>query len=174
MKLQMMKFKNFQWPQNPAELHAARERNIRELRIPFMGGILQDYGRKKRVITGAGEFNGSRCLSEYQQLEALFAAGGSGLLSLPGAEPFMATLVSLEKIEKPMPNCVTYRFVFWEDQSAAVTAQTSQHSFHICEKDENLWQIAAAYATTVEKLTALNPQIPWPNQLEEGERVILP
>lgn len=173
MKLQIMKFKNFQWPQNPAELHVARERDIRELRMPFLGGTLQDYGRKKRVVTGAGEFNGSRCLSSYQQLESLFAAGGSGLLSLPGAEPFMATLVSLEKIERSLPNCIAYRFVFWEDQSAAAAIEMTKHSFHICEKNEDLWQIATANGTTVEKLTALNPQIPWPNQLEEGERVIL-
>lgn len=175
MKLQLMKFKSFQWPHNPAKLNVANERDIRELRMPFSGGALQDYGSKKRVVTGEGEFNGSSCLADYQQLSALFSAGSTGLLSLPGMEPFMATLFSLELIGKAQPNSIAYRFVFWEDQSAKTDlVPSTQHACHICTKDENLWSIAALNGTTVEKLAQLNPQIKWPNQLEEGEQVVLP
>jgi len=175
LKLQLMKFKSFQWSHNPAKLNVTSERNIRELRMPFLGGVLQDCGSKKRVITGEGEFNGSNCLLDYQQLSALFSAGGSGLLSLPGVEPFMATLVSLELIGNAQPNCIAYRFVFWEDQSAkANLVQNTQLACRICTQDENLWEIATTYGTTVEKLIQLNPQVKWPNQLDEGEQVVLP
>jgi hypothetical protein len=143
--------------------------------VPYCGGILQDYGCKRRVVAGEGEFNGINCLSDYQRLEAVFSAGGSGLLSLPNVEPFMATLISLELIGKAQPNCVAYRFVFWEDQNIKTNqTQSTQHHSYTCAQGENLWKIAAENGTTVANLIQLNPQIKWPNQLNEGEQVVLP
>lgn len=169
-----MKYKSFQWPHNPAKLSVTNERNIKELRVPFSNGVLQDYGGKKRVVTGEGEFNGSDCFTVYQQLLSLFTAGGSGLLSLPGVEPFMAVPVTLEQIGRALPNSVAYRFVFWEDQSLQPEAAQKPHRCHVCTQGENLWQIAADEGTTVNVLVALNPQIQWPNMLREGEKVVLP
>ena len=92
MKLNVMKFKNYIWPYNPANIEISVQRAIKDVVIPFRGSKFQDYGREKRVVTGSGQFFGEDCINQFDELFSLFKQGGSGYLVLPGMVPFLAIL----------------------------------------------------------------------------------
>ncbi len=162
MKLQPMKFRDFVWPHNPETLNISRRRSLKEWRLPFSGSVVQDCGAEKRVVEGEGRFYGPGCIRQFQKLSELLEDGKNGVLTLPEIPPFSARFVSLGMIGTAEPDSIGYRFVFWEDGKAAGTEGAS------------LWRVAHRFSSSVDELVALNPQIRWPNLLEEGERVILP
>ena len=51
MKLTPMRFGNFQWPHNPSQIKITSGRDLYEVGLAGSGGILQDRGCKRRVIT---------------------------------------------------------------------------------------------------------------------------
>lgn len=172
-----MQFKDFIWTKNPEKLSVSVTRDIKELEIPFYGAVMQDYGAKKRIISGEGEFSGARCMHTYKALSALFEHGGSGMLKLPDLPDLVAKPVSLSYEATTRPDVLRYKFLFWEDLSEPLPVSDS-HSFcfSVTVKDDgdSLWSIANREHTTVEELVRLNPQISWPSYLCAGERVILP
>ena len=173
----LMKFKDFVWTKNPEKLSVSITREVKELQIPFYGAVMQDYGAKKRVISGEGEFVGEQCLQTYQALAALFDKGDSGVLKLPDLPELVAKPVSLSYIATTRPNVLRYQFLFWEDLSQPLpTPAVNPFRFHytVKEEEENLWLLANREHTTVEKLLQLNPQITWPSYLSVGEQVVLP
>lgn len=172
MRLRPMKFGEFQWPHNPSILTISRKRDIQELKRPFSTGLLQDRGAERRIVEGEGEFFGKDCVETYRSLAALLEENGA-ILSLPDFHSFPARLVSLTMMEKPEPELVHYRFVFWEDGREVVSAGSIRGRY-VCQEGENLWSVAARFGTTADKLLELNPQIRWPNHLAQGEEVALP
>lgn len=175
MKLQPMSYKSYVWPFNPEKVQVEYARNLYQMQLPLFGSILQDLGCDKRVVTGSGEFVGNSCMVEFNQLAAVFAAGGSGTLRLPGDTPFTAAFSSLKMIGAAQPDCVSYSFIFVEDENIFLTNTTSpQKSTYICAGGENLWGVANLCNTDVDTLKALNPMIQWPNRLEAGRKVVLP
>jgi Predicted glycosyl hydrolase len=175
VKLKPMSYKSYVWPMNPETLRVEYARNLREVRLPFSGSILQDLGSGARVVTGSGRFTGSGCLEEFARLEALFAQDGSGALQLPGAQSFSAAFASLKMTGEARPDSVAYEFVFLEDGgSDAVTGGSVSGGVYVCAGGETLWAVANRYGTTVDRLRALNPMIQWPNALQAGLKVVLP
>ncbi len=175
MKIQPMSYKNYVWPFNPNQVEVTYSRNIQNLKLPLYGSVLQDLGCDKRVVTGSGEFIGSGCMAEFNRLAAVFTAGTSGLLRLPGDTPFPAAFASLKMIGEAQPDCVSYRFVFVEDNDAGLeTAAASGTETYICRGGESLWEVANLYNTDVDTLKMLNPMIQWPNTLNSGQKVVLP
>ncbi len=53
-----MQFKKYRWPVNPSEITVSYDRNLQEKVLPLKGSLLQDMGRKKRIVTGKGCFLG--------------------------------------------------------------------------------------------------------------------
>ena len=175
MKNQPMSFKNYIWPFNPKKIQVEYSRNIRNLKLPLFGSILQDLGCDKRVVTGTGEFIGGGCAAEFNRLASVFTEGGSGTLRLPGVVPFQAAFASLKMIGEAQPDCVTYSFVFVEDGATAENpVGTVPAGIYVCTGGENLWSVANRYHTDVDTLKKLNPMIQWPNGLTAGQRVVLP
>ena len=174
MKLQPMKFRDFVWPHNPETLNISRRRSLKEWRLPFSGSVLQDCGAEKRVVEGEGRFYGPGCIRRFQKLSELLEDGKNGVLTLPEIPPFSARFVSLGMIGTAEPDSIGYRFVFWEDGKAAGTKEAAQGQVYRAAAGESLWRVAHRFSSSVDELVALNPQIRWPNLLEEGERVILP
>nr|DAR28761.1 MAG TPA: LysM [Caudoviricetes sp.] len=173
MKIQPMSYKNYVWPFNPKQVEVAYSRNIQNLKLPLYGSVLQDMGFDKRVVTGSGEFIGSGCMEEFSRLAAVFASGESGLLRLPGDMPFPAAFASLKMIGEAQPDCVSYSFVFVEDDAGPEESSLSETSY-VCKGGESLWEVANLYGTDVDTLKSLNPLIQWPNALEAGQKVVLP
>lgn len=174
MKLQPMSFKDYVWPMNPETIRVEYARNLREIKLPLSGSVLQDMGCGKRVVSGTGQFIGSDCMEEFTRLEALFAEGGSGTLRLPGAQSFSAAFASLKLAGKAGPDSVGYEFVFMEDSPGSAGSGASGTGIYTCTGGETLWGIANRFGTTVDRLRALNPIIQWPNSLEQGRKVVLP
>lgn len=173
MNLNVMKFKDYIWPHNPSTIEISVKRDIKEVTIPFRGSMMQDYGREKRVVSGNGQFFGESCIDQYGALFGVFKQGGSGYLSLPGMESFLAVFKELEITGTYLPNCLNYGFEFWEDLTQSTTTITSQENFYIVLEGDTLWSIAARFDVSVEQLLMLNKNIKNPNQLELGEKVRL-
>ncbi len=175
MKLPAMRFKGFSWPKNPGKLKMETQRDLKEHTLPYAGSLVQDYGRKRRKISGEGVFLGEKALASFQELSALLEQGGSGLLILPEFPAMMATLVKLELVGETTPHAVRYSFEFWEDlASGAEGTVLGTGRSHRCQEGEDVWTIANRYRTQAEVVLAVNPQIQWPNFLREGEVVHLP
>lgn len=172
MSLTPMSYKDYVWPCNPETVRIERARNVAEFKAPEGAGTVQDNGSLPRRVTGSGRLFGDRAREEFARLSAVFAAGGSGLLRLPGEAPFEAVFSSLTEKGVPRPSAVEYEFTFLEDQSAVGPAGETA-KVHVCSGDETLWTIANQYGTDVDTLLAANPQVEWPNELKKGEKVII-
>ena len=176
MKIQPMSFKNYIWPFNPSKIEVEYSRNINKLKLPLYGSILQDLGCDKRVVTGSGEFIGNGCTSEFNKLAEVFNSGGSGTLCLPYISPFTAAFVSLKMVGEAQPDCISYKFIFIEDEDEK--SKQSDYllgtGFYVCKGGENLWGVANMFHTDADTLKSLNPMIEWPNYLEKGTKVVLP
>ncbi len=173
--MQPMSYKSYVWPFNPEKVQVEYSRNIKNMKLPLFGSILQDLGCEKRVVTGSGEFIGNGCMAEFNRLAAVLTAGGSGTLRLPGVTPFTAAFSSLKMVGVVQPNCISYSFVFVEDENTAFADNgVPKTSTYVCAGGECLWSVANLYNTDVDTLKALNPMIEWPNQMEAGWKVVLP
>ena len=171
--LPFMQFRSFVWPKNPEKLSVALARDLKEFSVPFHAAVVQDFGEKKRIVSGEGEFTGERCFQVYRQLQALFVDGQDGLLILPGFSPMNAKPVSLSYSAAKRPALLRYQFAFW------VLEDNLQDAFAprvvlVGEQQRNLWDIANAYHTSVELLLPLNPHLRWLSCLTPGELVFLP
>ncbi len=175
MKLQPMSYKSYVWPFNPETVQMEYVRNLREIKLPLSGSILQDLGCNKRVVTGKGEFVGTGCMAEFNRLAEVFADGKNGMLKLTGVEPFAAAFSSLKMVGEAQPDCVSYEFEFLESADFTYTGSGQNGTdIYVCAGGESLWGVANAYATTVDRLKSLNPMIQWPNILQAGQKVVLP
>lgn len=172
MNLAPMSFGSCVWPCNPETIKVEYARGMAQFFYPGGTATVQDTGTAPRKVTGSGKFTGNGCLEEFGRLSKAFSAGGCAMLSIPGMDPFPAMFVSLSMKGVPRPNCVEYEFVFLEDVSSSGTA-SGAHEEYVCKGGESLWEIAARYGTDVDALLAANPQIEWPNALEEGEKVTI-
>lgn len=175
MALAPMSYKDYVWPYNPETIKIEHAKNIGTFKIPYSGNVLQNLGEKGRTVTGSGHFTGSGSTDEFKKLAAVFSLLGSGQLSLPGVSPFTAVFSSLTMKGAAKPNCIGYEFIFLEDFSSAdKNASGADSASYVCKGGENLWDIAAKYETSVDKLVELNQEIEWPCSLEKGGNVILP
>lgn len=173
MNLNAMKYKNYVWTYNPSTINVSVVRDLKEISIPFKGSIIQDFGREKRVVSGQGQFFGEDCFNQYDALFEVFKQGGSGYLSLPGMDSFLAVFRELEVTGDVMPNVINYSFEFWEDVSSETNEAYSQEEYYTVLEGDTLWSISMKYNVAVETLLQLNANIKNPNQLNAGERVKL-
>lgn len=175
MSLPAMRFKNFSWPKNPHKLQISSQREIKEFFLPFLHSSFQDFGAKRRKISGEGVFLGPQAAEQFQQLSSLLAEGGSGVLALPALPPLSAALVRLDLLADPSPNAVRYSFEFLEDScaSSALPADLDRPCY-LAAPGENVWEIANRFHTSYATLLTLNPQLQWPNYFLTQERVVLP
>ena len=175
MSFQPMKFRTYQWPHNPETIVVEYRRIWKEWSTPFAGNTIQDFGCGGRSVAGEGEFFGSNCTKGLPGFGE--AAGGrkTRLLTLPNFSPFSARLISLGLTGQAEPNLLHYRFEFreengsWDEDGAGIIGEE-----YTASEGENLWEIADRFQTTVGILLERNPEIRWPNWLEEGEKVLLP
>lgn len=173
MNLNVMKFKNYSWPHNPSSINISVKRDLKEAKIPFIGSAIQDYGREKRVVSGEGQFFGKSCIEQFEALFSVFKQGGSGYLSLPGMNSFLAVFKELTLVETAVPNVLTYTFEFWEELSDGTQNPGLQKEFYTALDGDTLWSISAKFEISIDTLIKLNPNIKNPNQLVAGEKVML-
>lgn len=175
MDLDKMEYNGYKWKFNPKKIEVIQEKNIKEQVIPFWGNVFQDYGRKKRIVKGYGEFFGDDASAQYQELYNVFSLGGISYLKLPKLSPFLAAFVSLDLVGEAGPGFLKYEFEFWEYiKEQSVSGALKVNNYHIVKQGETLWSIAHMYSDSVDELIKLNPQIKRPEELKVGQKVILP
>lgn len=169
-----MKYKDFIFDYNPSQISIDSKKNLVEIKLPFLGSVIQDFGREKRVVSGSGEFFGSDCINKFNEFSKLCEDNESGYLLIPGLEPFLAFLKNVKMKADPTPNLIAYSFEFWEDTAIEnVELKNLSPTYHIVVDGETLWDIANKYNTTVYELVSLNPHIKRPNMLTVGQKVMI-
>lgn len=173
MNLNIMKYKNYTWPNNPSTIDISVKRDLKDISMPFNLSVIQDLGRKKRIVSGQGQFFGENCMEQFEDLFKVLKQGGTGYLCLPGMVPFLAVFSELQLIGEAMPNVINYKFEFWEDLSSSFVNDNLEESYYVVLEGDTLWSIAVKYNMSIEDLLSLNCNIKNPNQLIVGERVYL-
>ena len=191
MRLTPMRFKEFTWPHNPEVYTVEYRRRIAVHQVPFGGCVMQELGGSYRVLKGEGVFAGEGAYQRFKELAEVFRQEGPGLLVHPVWQTERAYFTSLEAVEEPLPDCVRYRFEFWEDgggydgglkalaredgggpEAAPPAAQSGRA--HTVRKGDTLWGIARQYGVGLTALIRANPQIKNPNLIYPGEEVKVP
>lgn len=172
MRFAPMRFDGMSMRHNPEKLHISGSDHVREYRSPCFAAESVSLGRELRRIAGEGEFCGADCIEQYRALEKLLIKAKRAKLALPHMQPMYAYLKELELTAKPVENVLSYRFVFVEAQSPRPDVRETEYYLTVSE-GESLWDISYAYGVSIERLTELNPQIPFIGDLSEGERVRL-
>ena len=191
MRLEPMRYKEYTWPYNPETYTVEYRRCLAAHKVPFGGYCLQDLGDTYRVLQGEGVFAGEGAYGEFQNLAAVFAQKGPGLLVHPVWPAASAYFVSLRLAEEPLPDYVRYTFEFWEDRTSdggltevpvensgqagsGDSSAAGETAYYTVKKGDTLWGIAKRYGVALTALIAANPQIKNPNLIYPGDRVQMP
>lgn len=170
MKLVPMRFKGVEWHHNPREISFECDKEINELKAPYGNAYIQNMGRKNMKISGTGELYGEDCLEQFNRLLKLFKEGGQGVLAIAHMTPMFAVFENINVIGEPIPDVLTYSFVFREVmENKRDEVQTS----HLAENSENLWDISYKYGISIDALVKLNPHIKRPDMDLTGKAVAL-
>ena len=169
MTLVPMRFKNYEWRYNPEEISFECEKNIQELNSPKNTAYIQNLGRKNRLIKGKGQLCGEDCHEQFANLWKVFEEGGVGVLALPFIKPVYAVFEKLTVIGEPVPDMLTYSFVFREvlekEKKTAVNT-------YITKAGDCLWDISYAFNVRIETLLKLNPWVKRADELMQKGKVI--
>ena len=165
MKLVPMRFKGVEWRHNPREITFALDKTVHELPSPFGKAIVQNAGRKNRIIKGEGELFGEDCTEQFRALAELFKSGGSGILAIPKLGSLHAVFESLTLKGYPKNDVLTYGFVFREVMERE---RADKPDSHTAADGETLWDISYLYNIEIDRLVALNPDIRRPDEPLDG------
>ena len=181
MELSPMRFKNYVWPHNPRVYAMDYQRDVAQSKIPGGGYVLQDLGRRCRVMAGEGEFVGEGAYAEFGKLANAFYDPGPGLLVHPLWQTTSAYFAALRLEQEPRADYVRYSFEFWEDSGAQGRVKRIEQEkqpvsreeriFHTVRQGDTLWGISRQYGVGLEDILAMNPGIKNPNRIFVGEKV---
>lgn len=173
-----MRFKDYVWPHNPRVYEIGYRRDVAAHRVPFGAYVLQNMGRRNRVLRGEGAFAGAGAYAEFKKLATVFYDASPGVLAHPLWDTATAYFVELSLKQEPAENYVAYTFEFWEcftgyepALGAPAPSSAAGAEYHTARAGENLWSVALAYGTDVAALISLNPWVKNPNALLAGDVV---
>ena len=184
-----MRYKSFTFPHNPRIYSITFSRDTAVLPVPMGHALVQDLGRRPRILRGEGEFFGPEAYDTFKALACVFCEEGPGMLWHPVWQMSRAYFTGLSLRQEPRRDYVAYRLEFQEGyfgfrpmetlsggqtSSAADPAQRrgGKKSVTVVPGD-TLWAIARRNGLTLAGLLALNPGIANPNLIRAGERVML-
>lgn len=178
MKLSSMRFKDYVWPHNPRVYEISFRREICAHRVPFGAYVLQNMGRRNRVMRGDGAFVGPGAYAEFKKLATVFYDTTPGILVHPLWDTATAYLVSLSLKQEPTEDYVAYSFEFWECftlydavPDASAPTVSGEAEYYTVRAGENLWSVALACGSNAAALLELNPWVKNPNALSAGDTV---
>lgn len=170
-----MRYKNYTWPHNPESYQVVWQRPCVVHKIPLGGWYVQQLGTTARVIQGEGVFYGPEAYAQFRELEELFRQEDAGLLVHPAWPAVRAWFTQLELLQEPMPNYVTYRFAFREENTDskgdAAQSKSNEPGYQVVSEGQSFWTIASDNGLSCAQLLALNPQLPSPNDLKVGDQI---
>lgn len=167
--LMKMRFGDFEFPVNPAELQVELAALLRESVSAQGGTQVQPVGVRKKRVRGKGFFTGEEAMVDYLRLEGQF--GEPHTLFLPGRRPFEAVLSELTLSGVQEKNVVAYSFTFVETAGKAegVSGRT-----YTAKGGESLWDYAYFSGVSIDRLAAANCHLACIASLAPGEKVYIP
>lgn len=173
MTLAKMSYKGFTWPHNPKTCTVAAKRTVAQAKLLNGGWVSQDLGVQGRVISGTGEFAGEEAYHTYLKLYEVFLQDGPGELDHPVLGRLQAVMTSLELLQKPIENYVSYSFSFYqwgdEAQTEANEAADQGESSYTLAAGEDYWSVSQQFGLKAEELAAMNPEISNPARVTAGD-----
>jgi len=190
MSLKKMKYKNFTWPNNPAEYNVSHDKRIISHSYPDLNKSEQEeLGTNSRIVTGSGVFFGKNAYKDYLTLHNVFIQKTPGLLVHPIWPSFHANFTKLVTKEEPLPNYVAYEFEFIEHAVINTVTKiipppkpakppTPPVRTYTVKKGDNLWNISKKYYGTGTKwptiANANKKIIKNPNLIYPGQVLVIP
>ena len=165
-----MRFKDFVWPINPAEISFSTRSNVKELGLLYGGCVLQSLGRRPKIINGRGTFTGENAFLWFSELERLLEQRTSGVLLISGIAPCNAMLSKLNMLGQPSENTIRYEFTFIED-IGEIEDNSTESCYIVISNGQNLWHVSNMHSVAIEELMRLNPFIPSPWEVAQGDVV---
>lgn len=165
-----MRYKDFEFPQNPSQIKITRTKNISENPLFDVGSCVQEVSKNAAEITVAGKLPADESGVVLLRLKMLQEEKGSGSLFLPGGEYFDAFFEKFETVRNAAQNIVEYTAVFRENENHR--KNRIDFGFTYAQKGENAFDIANRCAVAVEKIMQLN-EFKSPFDIDEGSRVII-
>lgn len=164
-----MKFKGFEWPENPEKITILNRALISEMNMPLMKSISNRVCTRPRIISGEGRFVGENADFFAERLRDEFSSPYPGLLYIPGYDPIMAVLSELTVNKSYGENSVLYDFKFTESDTEG-TAITAPYLYYYTVKEgESIYDVAEKFSVDVSTLAILNPDFPDYSELSGKE-----
>lgn len=171
MKQGAMCFRNYSFPSNPHTIEIFDSRMVKKVLLPLLGETAQDLGKGVQVIKGSGVFTGEGAYGCYLDLQKEYEKGGTGMLLISGFQPVCAVFSSLRLTAPPEPDAAEYTFEFVQKQTQ-VLRERAPEDYYIGE-GESLWDVAARFGISIDKIMEYNPKYADPFAPAPGERVRL-
>lgn len=163
-----LKYKDFEFEQNPAEISVEKSKDISERSLPSAGSAVEEIAQKAAGITVNGRFYGAGSAETAAKLSALYDDGGAGPLILPDGRFFSAYFTSIYLKQNAAENSVEYKLCFTEESGGG--CYKMQRRFVFAKSGENCFDIAYANSVKLEDIIELNG-FKTPFDLQEGQRV---
>lgn len=120
-----LKYKDFEFEQNPAEISVEKSKNISERSLPSAGSAVEEIAQNAASITVSGRFYGAGSAQTAAKLAALYHDEGAGPLFLPDGRFFSAYFSSLYTNLNAAENSVEYKLVFKEESGGAAIKKSA-------------------------------------------------
>lgn len=165
-----MRFKDFEFPSNPAVIKTELSANVRENPLFQRDSAVYNVSRNAAVISGNGSFWGEERFTASALLKKLQNSSSAGWLFLPDGSCFNAFFTALTIEEDAKRGCVSYSFSFTENCSHR--KEEYDFGFTLALENENMFDIAHRCGVAVETLMRLN-DFKTPFSVKAGDKVVL-
>lgn len=165
-----MKYKDFEFPSNPAVVKTELSENINEKPVLWGAGVVFNMSHNAAKICCEGSFWGSERSISAQRLKILRSRGTPGWLFLPDGSCYYAFLSLLELRDDAKKNCISYSVSFIEAQG--VKNGEYNFGFTYAQENENMFDISFRCSVPIEKLMQIN-HFENPFCVKNGDRVVL-
>lgn len=165
-----MRFADFIFPANPAELEISLSTNFSASPVFGKGSNVQNVSLNPAVIRGRGAFYGERAEESCHYLQHMLRLKASGLLLLPCASSFNAFLTEFTFLKNADKGGISYTFVFTESKNSR--AERRSFCFTTAKANENAFIIANRCSVSANEIMK-NNSFKTPFDIKEGDRVVL-
>lgn len=163
-----LKYKDFEFEQNPAEISVEKSKEISERSLLSAGSAVEEIAQKAARITVNGRFYGAHSGENAAKLAALYEDDGAGELTLPDGRYFKAYFTSLSLNQNAAENSAQYKLCFTEESPGNCYKRLRSYVF--AKADENCFDIAYANSVKLEDIIELNG-FKTPFDVQEGQKV---
>ena len=162
-------FRDFTFPVHPQTLEITDPARAQLHGLVMGGSLVEVLPVGPAGVKGSGVFTGEKAYEHFRNLRRQFLQGGSGTLVLGDYRSMEAVFRALSCTGR-QGDSVGFTFEFVE---FPVERRAASGVVHCMKQGETLWEVSARYGVEIRRLLELNPGIPTPDDVHEGEKVFL-